>query len=207
MAKPITVIHRTELTEEEKREQDLQEILNALADNKEAILDTLELMKAVQQTELLNILKALVNEREEVLENIVTFLDGSDIPRSLNKALLLFQTLGELNAEELEPLVKKLNGAITEVAKQGDQRGGYVSLIQNLNDPDLIEGLNTTLALLKGLGAGTEKSDVDKDEDRSRPSGYAKAAATTISNGNSKWFAVAATAGASLLALRLLFKK
>ena len=133
MAKPITVIHRTERTEEEQREQDLQEILHALTDNKDAILDTVELMSYVQETELINIVKAMIGEREEVLHNIVTFVDGSDMTRSIKNMLLLFNTIGQLNVEEMEPIIGKLNGAISEVAKQGNQKGGYTSLIQNLS--------------------------------------------------------------------------
>lgn len=200
MAKPTAVIHRMELTEEQKREQDLQEILNALIENKNAILDVLELMKTVQETELIPILKALVAERDEVLTNVVTFVDGSDLTRSLKNALLLFNTLGQLNVEEMEPLVGKLNGAITEVARQENKRGGYVSLIETLNDPDLIEGLNTTLALLKGLGAKPVDLDGDSKEDKTEP--YTKA-----NNNSSKWIAGAAAVGASLFAIRLLFKK
>lgn len=204
MAKPTAVIHRMELTEEQKREQDLQEILNALIENKNAILDVLELMKTVQETELIPILKALVAERDEVLTNVVTFVDGSDLTRSLKNALLLFNTLGQLNVEEMEPLVGKLNGAITEVARQENKRGGYVSLIETLNDPDLIEGLNTTLALLKGLGAKPVDLDGDSKEDKTQP--YTKANPSQLNN-SSKWIAGAAAVGASLFAIRLLFKK
>jgi uncharacterized protein YjgD (DUF1641 family) len=206
MAKPITVIHRTEPTKKEQREQDLQEILNALANNKDAILDTIELMHYVQDTELINILKALIGERDEVLQQVVTFVEDSDMTRSLKNMLLLFNTIGQLNVEEMEPIIGKLNGAISEVAKQGNQKGGYTSLIQNLSDPKIVEGLNTALALLKGLGAGP----VDIDEDGKKgtteePSNYQSRSTNT---GNvSKWIAVAGAASASIVALSMLFKK
>ena len=87
MAKPITVIHRTEPTKEELREQDLQEILHALADNKDAILESIELMHYVQDTELINILKALIGERDEVLQQVVTFVEDSDMTRSLKNKI------------------------------------------------------------------------------------------------------------------------
>jgi len=194
MAKPTKVIHRLQPTEEEKRKQDLREIEDALVENKDAILDTLELMKYVQETELINILKALIAERDEVVENVVTFVDGSELTRSLKNALLLFNTLGQLNVEEMEPLIAKLNGAITQVAKEGIERGGYTSLLQAIKDPDLVEGLNTTLALLKGLGAHHEEQE-EKEEKQEKEKGT-----------NPKWVA-AATAGASLLALSFLFRK
>src|SRR5699024_1044177 len=167
---------------------------------------TVELMSYVQETELINIVKAMIGEREEVLHNIVTFVDGSDMTRSIKNMLLLFNTIGQLNVEEMEPIIGKLNGAISEVAKQGNQKGGYTSLIQNLSDPQMIEGLNTTLALLKGLGA--DPVDIDEDGEKGTTSDYSSHRNKTSSGGNtSKWIAAAGAAGASIFAFTRLFKK
>ena len=208
MANPTTVIHRSTPTPEQIREQDLREIENALVEHKAAILETLELMSYVQETELLNILKALVSERNEVIDHIVTFVDGSDMTRSLKNALLLFGTLGQLNVEEMEPLIGKLNGVISSVAELGSESGRSTSLLQTLKDPDLIDGLNTALALLKGLGAKpADLKDGVRDQNNRYEEGNNQAKHTNVSTSiPTKWIAVAA-ASASLFALGVLFKK
>lgn len=205
MAKATTKIHRIELTEEQMRERDLQEILTALVDNKAAILDTLDVMKYVQDTELLNILRALVAERNEVLHHILTFVDGSDLTRSMKNMLLLFNTLGQLNIAEMEPLVGKLNGVISAVAEQGDERGGYSSLFHKLTDPDLVEGLNTALAILKGLGA--EPADLEDGVERDNHPHRGKPPSHQPAGNSAKWIAAAGAVSASLVVLGLLFKK
>jgi uncharacterized protein YjgD (DUF1641 family) len=192
MAKATKVIHRIQPAEEEIRKQDLQEIEDALIENKDAIIETLELMKQVQGTELLHIMKALVTEREEVLEQIVTFMDGSDITRSLSNAMQLFTVLGQFNFEEMEPIVKKLNAGLNEVAHMDDKGvGGFPALLQAMTDPDVMEGLNTGLAFAKGLGSTKEQENPRQDHS-GKTSG-------------TKWIAAAA-AGASLLVLPFLFR-
>ncbi|WP_164215186.1 DUF1641 domain-containing protein [Virgibacillus sp. YIM 98842] len=199
MAKATKVIHRIQPSEETLRQQDLQEIEDALAENKEAVIETLELLKQIHGTELPNMLKAIIAEREEVLEQIVTFMDGSDITRSLSNAMQLFTVLGQFNVEEMEPIVKKLNAGMSEVAHRNSKGGGGIpSLLQAMTDPDVIEGLNTGLAFVKGLG----KSDTDKDIEESAPVRQHKNEKAS----GTKWMAAAA-AGASLLALPLLFRK
>jgi uncharacterized protein YjgD (DUF1641 family) len=195
MAKATKVIHRIQPSEEALRKQDLQEIEEALIENKDAIIETLELMQQIQGTELPGILKALVAEREEVLEEIVTFMDGSDITRSLSNAMQLFTVLGQFNFEEMEPLVEKLNAGLSEVARTSDKIGGYPALLQAISDPDVIEGLNTGLAFAKGLGS-TETEDSKKKTEQENEG----------NSSGTKWIAAVA-AGVSLIALPFMFKR
>jgi len=195
MAKATKVIHRIQPSKEALRKQDLQEIEEALIENKEAIIETLELMQQIQETELPGILKALVAEREEVLEEIVTFMDGSDITRSLSNAMQLFTVLGQFNFEEMEPIVQKLNAGLSEVARASDRKGGYPALLQSISDPDVIEGLNTGLAFAKGLGSTETGDNKEKTEQKNEGN-----------SSGTKWIAAAA-AGISLIALPFMFKR
>jgi uncharacterized protein YjgD (DUF1641 family) len=195
MAKPTKVIHRLQPSEDTLRKQDLQEIEDALVENKDAVIETLELMKQIQETELPNILKALVAEREEVLEHLVKFMDGSDITRSLSNAMQLFTVLGKFDLEEMEPLVEKLNAGLSEVAHASDQRGGYPALLQRITDPDVIEGMNTGLAFAKGLGSSDSEETPEKTTHENAQN-----------SSSTKWIA-AATAGATLIALPFLLRK
>lgn len=200
MAKATKVIHRIEPNEKDVRQAELQDIEDALIENKETILETLELMKQVQSTELPNILKALIAEREAVLEHIVTFLDGADLTRSLSNAMQLFTVLGQFNFEEMEPVVEKLNAGLNEVANAGHKRGGYATLLQSMTDPGVIEGLNTALAFTKGLGSSgigeTKTYDLPDKQNNDEK---------TNNTRNTKWIVVAAVS-ASVLSLPFLFR-
>lgn len=212
MAKATKVIHRIEPSEEEIREREWKQLKAALLKNKEAVADTLKLMNYFRDNEILNMLHALFAERDQVLEQVVTAIDDSDATKSMKNLLLLMQTLGQFNLEELEPLVLKMNTAVSKVAAYehyGKERGGYPALLRSFKDPEVIEGLNVLTAFLRGLGVNHEDREKAKSEPQRKQ--HAREKQNTESDqqqsGTSgKWYAVAA--GVSLLAaVPLFFKK
>ncbi|MBB6450136.1 uncharacterized protein YjgD (DUF1641 family) [Geomicrobium halophilum] len=211
MAKATKVIHRIEPSEEELRQRDWEQIETTLLENKEVIADTFELMKHLQEKEIFNTLNALLAEGDKVLDRVMRAIDNSDATQSMKNSLLMFDTLGSFNMQELEPLLLKLNTGISKVAEYehfGREGGGYPSLLHSLKDPEVVEGMNVLMAFLKGFGINQEdrekmepveaklKHEQEKKE-RSRVS--------QRSSSNNKWYMVAA--GVSLLALPFLFKK
>ncbi|MBY7142046.1 DUF1641 domain-containing protein [Virgibacillus sp. NKC19-3] len=212
MAKATKVIHRIEPTEEEIRERDLRQLEETLLENKEAVADALKLMNYFRDNEIFNMLHALFAERDQVLEQVVTAIDESDATKSMKNALLLLDVLGKFNVEELEPLLYKMNTAVSRVASYehyGKERGGYPALLRSLKDPEMIEGLNVLMALLKGLGVNQEDREKAKSESQRQQHAWEKRNTESDerqSGLSGKWYAIAA--GVSLLAaLPLIFKR
>ncbi|WP_373894865.1 DUF1641 domain-containing protein [Virgibacillus natechei] len=212
MAKATKVIHRIEPTEEEIRERELRQLEERLLENKDSVADALELMNHLRDNEIFNMLNAVFAERDQVLERVVTAIDESDVTKSMKHLLLLVDVIGELNLEELEPLLLKMNTAVSKVAAYehyGKERGGYPALLRSLKDPEVIEGMNVLTAFLKGLGVNQEDREKAKSETQRQQ--HAREKRNTESDGqqsgsSSKWYAVAA--GVSLLAaMPLFFKK
>lgn len=212
MAKATKVIHRIEPTEEEIREQEWRQLETTLLQNKEAVADALKLINHIRENEIFNMLNALFAERDQVLERVVTAIDQSDTTKSMKNILLLFDVLGKFNLEELEPLLLKMNTAVSKIAAYehyGKERGGYSALLSSFKDPEVIEGLNVLTAFLKGFGVNQE----DKEKAKTKPARQQherekrdKENDEQQSGSSSKWYAVAA--GVSLLAaLPLIFKK
>ncbi|SDI71670.1 DUF1641 domain-containing protein [Natribacillus halophilus] len=213
MAKATQVIHRMEPSEEELRQRDWEEIESVLLENKEVIADTFELMKGLQDWEVFNTLNALVKEGDAVLERFMTAIDESDATQSLKNTLLGFGVLGNLNMEEIEPLILKMNTAISQVAEYehyGKEGGGYSAFLQSMRDPEVIEGINVLMAFLKGFGANQEdREKMESREAKEQHKSERKVPGTRISrypsSTNSKWYLAAA--GVTLVALPFIFKK
>ncbi|UJL46707.1 DUF1641 domain-containing protein [Virgibacillus sp. NKC19-16] len=212
MAKATKVIHRIEPTEKEIREQELRQLEGKLLENKEAVADALKLMNHLRDNEIFNMLNALFAESDQVLERVVTAIDESDTTKSMKNLLLLVDVLGKFNLEELEPLLLKMNTAVSKVAAYehyGKERVGYPALLRSLKDPEVIEGMNVLMAFLKGLGVNQEDREKAKSETQRLQHAREKRNKESDeqqSGSSSKWYAVAA--GVSLLAaLPLFFKK
>ncbi|QDI92185.1 DUF1641 domain-containing protein [Salicibibacter halophilus] len=213
MAKATRVIHRMEPSEEELRQRDWKEIESVLLENKEVVADTFELMKGLQDWEVFNTLNALHREGDAVLERLVTAMDNADTTQSMQNMLLMFSVLGKLDMEEVEPLVLKMNTAISQVAEYehyGKEGGGYPALLRSMKDPEVIEGMNVLMTFLKGFGANQEHREKLEDRDAKLQHESEKAVAGTrvsrrSTSSSNKWYV--AVAGVSLLALPFIFKK
>ena len=120
MAKAIKQIRRIELSEEEKRANDLKEIEDALIDNKEALLETLNVVGGMKERGILTLLNGLFGEGDRVLKVIVDLLNVPENTTALKNLMLLFGAAGKINVEDLEPLLLKVNAGIENVAEHSE---------------------------------------------------------------------------------------
>lgn len=160
MAKAITSIQRIELTEEQKRKKDLEEVEAALLDNKEAILETLDIIKNMHERGALSLLGGLFAEGDRVLSVLVNAMDKPEATNSIKNMLLMIGVLGTINVQQLEPLLLKLNSGIARVAEyreREEDRLGYFDVVKSLKDPEINRALSLLFEFLRGMGENTKE--------------------------------------------------
>ena len=72
MAKPIKLIKRVEFTEEQKKSQSLESLISEVAQNKDSLLDTLQLVQELHNSGILAAINSLVKAKEEVEKSLLT---------------------------------------------------------------------------------------------------------------------------------------
>jgi uncharacterized protein YjgD (DUF1641 family) len=159
MAKPITKIERIEITEEQKRQQDLREVEDALLLNKDAILETLQVLGHMKERGVLSLASALFGQGDKVLNILVKSADKPEATNTLKNLLLMVGVLGTLNVKQLEPLLLKLNSGIARVAANRDNQEeiGYFDIVRSLKDPEVNNAVALLFEFLKGMGEDTTK--------------------------------------------------
>ena len=105
MAKATKVIHRMEISEEEIRQRDLEELKTRLLENKEAIHEIFDMIEHMQKRGVLDMGTSLFAEGDKVLDVIVKTLDSKETTNSIKNLLLMVGALGTLNVQQLEPLI------------------------------------------------------------------------------------------------------
>jgi uncharacterized protein YjgD (DUF1641 family) len=158
MAKAITKIQHIELSEEQRRRMDLQEIETALLDNKEAILKSLDIVRHMNDRGVLSLLSGLFSEGDKVLNVLVKAADKPEATNTLKNLLLMVGVLGTINVQQLEPLLLKLNSGIARVAEykdNEDEKLGYFDIVRSLKDPEINNALSLLFEFLKGMGEDT----------------------------------------------------
>jgi uncharacterized protein YjgD (DUF1641 family) len=161
MAKAINKIQRMEISEEDKRKKDLEEVENALIQNKDAILESLEVIHHMHERGVLSLLNGLFGQGDKVLDVLVKKVDNPETTNSLKNMLLMAGTIGTINVKQLEPMLLKLNSGIARVAEKGDteEKTTLFDLIRSLKDPEINRAVTLMLNFLKGMGQETEQKE------------------------------------------------
>jgi uncharacterized protein YjgD (DUF1641 family) len=157
MAKAIKQIQRIEISEEEQRKQDLREIEDSLLKNKEALLDTLDLVKHMHDRGIIPLLSGLFAEGDKVLQILIKKADTKETANTLKNLLLMVGVLGTINVKQLEPILLKLNAGIARVSesKDDDDTIGYFDIVRSLKDPEINRSIALFFEFLKGMGSET----------------------------------------------------
>jgi uncharacterized protein YjgD (DUF1641 family) len=161
MAKAINNIKRFELTPEDKRRKDLEEVENALIENKEPILELLTAVGHMHDRGVLSLLNGLFGQGDKVLNVLVKALDKPEATNTIKNLLLMVGTLGTINVQQLEPLLLKLNSGIARVAeyKETDEKTSYFDLVRALKDPEVNRAVTLLITFLKGMGEDTSEME------------------------------------------------
>ncbi|KAF0819860.1 putative protein YrhD [Bacillus sp. ZZV12-4809] len=154
MAKAISNIKRFELTHEDQRKKDLEEVENALINNKEPILELLTAVGHMHDRGVISLLNGLFGQGDKVLNVLVKALDKPEATNTIKNLLLMVGTLGTINVQQLEPLLLKVNSGIARVAdyKDTDEKTSYFDLVKALKDPEVNRAVTLLLTFLKGMG-------------------------------------------------------
>ena len=154
MAKPIHIIKRTELTEEQKKEQSLESLLTEVAQNKDSLVETLDLLQELHNSGILDGINSLVKTKEEVAKIAVGQMTREPVTNMINNAMAAGGVLTQMDPE----MTKKLMGSVAkglEKAEQGLQSNsttGILDIMKALKDPDMNRAITFGLNLLKGIG-------------------------------------------------------
>lgn len=223
MAKATKVINRLELSEEEVRKIEFEDIEKTLLQNKEVIKETFEVMKGMQDRGILSMVNSLLKEGDKVLDILVKTADTPETANTLKNLLLMLGTLGTLNVKQLEPLILKVNSGIARVAEieKSGEKPSYLSLVRSLNDKEIKQAMTLLMTFLKGMGEDTselerttqlpENQQYHKENVQAniqRPTAKKDFGSSMPSNGgresrrSNKWFWIAA--GASLITIPLI---
>jgi uncharacterized protein YjgD (DUF1641 family) len=159
MAKPIQTIQKTELTEEQKKIQSLENLLSGVAQNKDSLLETLNLLQELHDSGIMEGLGSLLKAKESAAKIAVGQLTRKPVTNMINNAMAAGGILTELDPETTSKLAKSLTIGLQK-AEQGlkaDTKLGLFDLMKAIKDPDINRALGFGFNLLKGIGEGLKE--------------------------------------------------
>lgn len=152
MAERITKINRLEKSKEQLKLESLNEVTDAIVENKDSILKAIRIIKNLDDAKLLDVINGGIKGRQVIINKFATELN-KDMYTGLitNLAPMVFM-LGNLEVKELSQFLNKLNSGL-HVANQASPNAKTTirSLMSVLKDDDMNRSLTYMLNLLKGM--------------------------------------------------------
>lgn len=159
MAVPITGIKKQQLTEEQLKEQKLDNLKELLSENEEAVNQVFSIMAELNDIGALEAAMKLLEAKEEVAHIALGQLTRKPVTNIINNLMGVAGALTELNPETTTKLIEGLNTGVDEASKALESNGkvSAFKLMKMINDPDVNRALNFGVHFLKGLGKGLKE--------------------------------------------------
>ncbi|HWI46883.1 MAG TPA: DUF1641 domain-containing protein [Rummeliibacillus sp.] len=156
MAKPITTINKQQLTEEQLKEQKLENLKQLLSENEETVNQVFTIMAELNDIGALEAATKLIEAKEEVAHIALGQLTRKPVTNIINNLMGVAGVLSEMNPETTTKLVESLNIGLNEANKavESNEKVSVFKMVKLLKDPDTNRALNFGIHFLKGLGKG-----------------------------------------------------
>jgi uncharacterized protein YjgD (DUF1641 family) len=160
MAKAIRQISRQLPNKTEERAQAADEILQALADNKEAVLSMIDLAKGLHELKVFETADALLKQRNEVGIIAMQQVNQPAVHNIIKSGFGLFKFLGGLQPNQLDTLLQGVTLGLKRMSETGE-KGKKQSIWKmriRLRSPAIRAAMTTMVDFMEGMGEAFLKS-------------------------------------------------
>ncbi|MDN4492602.1 DUF1641 domain-containing protein [Ureibacillus aquaedulcis] len=156
MAVPIKTIKKQQLTEEQLKEQKLENLKQLLSENEDTVNQVFILMAELNNIGALEAATNLLEAKEEVAHIALDQLSRKPVTNIINNLMGAAGALSNLDPETTTKLIDSLNFGLDEANKAlaADEKVSVFKLAKTLKDPDVNRAVNFGIHFLKGLGKG-----------------------------------------------------
>ncbi|MEK4467961.1 MULTISPECIES: DUF1641 domain-containing protein [Bacillus] len=159
MAAPIQAIQKQELTEEERKQQKLEDLKELLANNEESLNQMFNIVGELNDIGMLESANSMLKAKEPIAKIVLGQVTREPVTNLINNMMGAAGALTELDPE----LTKKLIGSVLTGMDEGNQhlqsnkKVGIFDLMKVLKDPDINRAIGFGLHFLKGMGKGLKE--------------------------------------------------
>ena len=154
MAERITEIKRLKKSYEQIKQESLNDVIDAIVENKDSILKAIRLIGILDEAKILDALNGGLNARQVIINKFAVELNKDIYSGVLTNMAQLVFLLGELDVKDLSELLSRLNRGIhaANLTKPGDKTT-IKNLVGFLRDDDLNRSMTYMLNLLRGMSS------------------------------------------------------
>lgn len=153
------MIQKTVVTEEQKKQQVSEELLQQVEENQEAIEETIHLLAQLQKAGILDAAVSLLAAKEDVSKIAIEQLNREPVKNALNNMMGAGEALSSVDPEVTKQvtssLVTGLQYATDELQK--GKKTNVMDFFKVLRDPDINRAITFGFNFLKAFGKELEQ--------------------------------------------------
>ncbi|HEY9570479.1 MAG TPA: DUF1641 domain-containing protein [Metalysinibacillus sp.] len=159
MAAPISKIVKEQLSEEQIKDQKLENLKHLLAENEQALNQVFTIVSELNDMGALEAATKMVEAKEDVAQIALGQLTRKPVTNIINNMMGVAAMLTELNPETTGKLIAALNSGLDEAndPANAEEKVTIMKLAKLLKDPDVNRAMNFGVHFLRGLGKGLKE--------------------------------------------------
>lgn len=160
MAKATTQIVKETSRAEADQAKAQQEIMQALTEQKEAVLQLLQLVRDLKESGMLEMAHAFMSNRHQIGVIGINQLNKSGAQNLIKNGMGAVQFLGQLEPERLEFMLGALASGVEHAAQKRNRREriGLWRMLGAFKETEIRQSLGFMLNLLRGMGRFIQKT-------------------------------------------------
>ncbi|MEC0241841.1 DUF1641 domain-containing protein [Paenibacillus dokdonensis] len=154
MAQPISFIKKRELSEEEIKQQSLDQLKDSVAEHEQAIEKAIAVLSELYGSGVLEAAESLLKAKAKVAEIALNQVKRPEMTNMINNGLAAAGALSAIDPEQTSKLLGSVAKGLEEANEPQDKKLTVFSLMSALKDPDVNRAIGFGLRFLKGMGKG-----------------------------------------------------
>lgn len=151
----------------DERRESQERVQQAVIDSADGIVDGLKLLQACEEKGLIPIVRALVEQGDDVLRVVVGALSRKGVTDGLKNLIGIVQFLSVVPPEDMERVFHAVARGLEQATeREANSRMGVYDVLRALRDPDVGRSLAMLFAFLKGMGSGLAEPGEAAQKDR-----------------------------------------
>ncbi|MBU3568799.1 DUF1641 domain-containing protein [Priestia aryabhattai] len=163
MGKAITNIERYIPSKEEEKQESIQQILDALSENRDAVLTLLDILKELKEFGMLDIVQGALKNRHDIGVIAVTQLNKPGMHHMMKTGMDALQFLSRLEPQKMQTILQGVEKGIEKLADTENNKSmGLWGMGKAMFDPNVSLALGSMMNFMRGMGEGMKGSEEKK---------------------------------------------
>ncbi|MEK5644913.1 hypothetical protein BK138_25740 [Paenibacillus rhizosphaerae] len=154
MAQPISYIKKRELTEEEQKQQSLDQLTDSIAEHEQALEKAIGVLSELHGSGILEAAESLLKAKAKVAEIVLGQATRPEVTNMINNGMAAAGALAAIDPEQTAKVLGSVAKGLEEANQPQDKKVTVFSLMNALKDPDVNRAIGFGLRFLKGMGKG-----------------------------------------------------